>query len=449
MGGAERVARQHAAGKLTVRERVERLLDAGSFHETGALAGKGEYDDDGRADGLPAGQRGRRPGPHRRAPRGGPGRRLHRPRRGGRRRHLGEDGVGRARRPRAARPARAPRRRHGRRGQRQDARDDGLLLRAAAAGLRARGREPLARARSSPPRSGRAPGSAPRASSLSHFSVIVRGSAQLFVAGPPVVAAAMGESPDKEALGGARAQTRAGAVDNEAADEDDALDQLRRFLSYLPGSAWEAPPIAACSDPVDRREEELLAIVPRERRQTYRHAPRARARPRRRLGLRARRALRRARSITALGAPRRAPGRRPGLRPQPLRRRADRRRVGQARALRRHLRRLPPAGRQLRRPAGLRHRHRGRAGGDDAPRRARAGRRAPGAHAVVLGARAQGLRRRRRGPRRRLAAEPALRVAAAATGARCRSTAASRRPTGASSRPPRIRSRCAPRSRRA
>ena len=68
----------------------------------------------------------------------------------------------------------------------------------------------------------------------SHFSVIVRDTAQLFVAGPPVVAAAMGETPDKEELGGARAQTRAGAVDNEAADEDDALAQLRRFLSYLP-----------------------------------------------------------------------------------------------------------------------------------------------------------------------------------------------------------------------
>jgi propionyl-CoA carboxylase beta chain len=99
--------------------------------------------------------------------------------------------------------------------------------------------------------------------------VIVRGSAQLFVAGPPVVAAAMGESPDKEALGGARAQTRAGAVDNEAADEDDALAQIRRFLSYLPGSAWEAPPLAACSDPEDRRAEDLLAIVPRDRRKPY------------------------------------------------------------------------------------------------------------------------------------------------------------------------------------
>ena len=45
----------------------------------------------------------------------------------------------------------------------------------------------------------------------SHFSVIVRGTAQLFVAGPPVVAAAMGESPDKEELGGARAPDRAPA----------------------------------------------------------------------------------------------------------------------------------------------------------------------------------------------------------------------------------------------
>jgi acetyl-CoA carboxylase carboxyltransferase component len=99
--------------------------------------------------------------------------------------------------------------------------------------------------------------------------VIVRDTAQLFVAGPPVVAAAMGESPDKEELGGARAQTRAGAVDNEAADEDDALDQLKRFLSYLPDNAWEAPPIAASTDPTDRREESLLSIVPRDARQPY------------------------------------------------------------------------------------------------------------------------------------------------------------------------------------
>ena len=104
----------------------------------------------------------------------------------------------------------------------------------------------------------------------SHFSVIVRGSAQLFVAGPPVVAmAAMGETPGKEELGGARLQARAGAVDNVAADEDDALEQLLRFLSYLPGNAWEAPPLEEGSDPADRREQELLSIVPRDPRRTY------------------------------------------------------------------------------------------------------------------------------------------------------------------------------------
>ncbi len=55
MGGEERVARQHAAGKGTVRERIERLLDAGSFHETGALAGVGRYGEDGELeDFLPA-----------------------------------------------------------------------------------------------------------------------------------------------------------------------------------------------------------------------------------------------------------------------------------------------------------------------------------------------------------------------------------------------------------
>ena len=47
MGGEERVARQRTAGKLTVRERIERLLDPGSFHETGELAGAARYDETG------------------------------------------------------------------------------------------------------------------------------------------------------------------------------------------------------------------------------------------------------------------------------------------------------------------------------------------------------------------------------------------------------------------
>ena len=47
MGGEERVARQHASGRLTVRERLDRLFDAGSFRETGSVAGRGTYGPDG------------------------------------------------------------------------------------------------------------------------------------------------------------------------------------------------------------------------------------------------------------------------------------------------------------------------------------------------------------------------------------------------------------------
>ena len=45
MGGAANVERQHASGKLTVRERIEQLVDPGSFHEIGALAGKATYEE--------------------------------------------------------------------------------------------------------------------------------------------------------------------------------------------------------------------------------------------------------------------------------------------------------------------------------------------------------------------------------------------------------------------
>ena len=44
-GGPERVARQRAAGKLTARERIDGLLDPGSFHEIGALSGYAAYDE--------------------------------------------------------------------------------------------------------------------------------------------------------------------------------------------------------------------------------------------------------------------------------------------------------------------------------------------------------------------------------------------------------------------
>jgi len=44
MGGEDKVQRQHDAGRLTVRDRIHRLLDPGSLHEVGALSGSGDYD---------------------------------------------------------------------------------------------------------------------------------------------------------------------------------------------------------------------------------------------------------------------------------------------------------------------------------------------------------------------------------------------------------------------
>jgi acetyl-CoA carboxylase carboxyltransferase component len=104
---------------------------------------------------------------------------------------------------------------------------------------------------------------------LGHFSVMVRDIAQLFVAGPPVVAHAVGYEVTKEDLGDWRIHCRNGAVDNLAETEEAAFDQTRRFLSYLPSSVYEPPPVSACDDPIDRREEELFTIVPRKRTTTF------------------------------------------------------------------------------------------------------------------------------------------------------------------------------------
>jgi acetyl-CoA carboxylase carboxyltransferase component len=267
MGGSERVARQHASGRLTVRERIERLLDAGSFHETGALAGVGHYEDGELTGFTPANMV------------VGSGRIE------GRRVVVeGDDFTVRGGAADAAiwqKMVFAERMAHDLRlplvrlvdgtgggGSVKTLETSGFSYVPPLPGF-----ELVVANLSLVPvvagALGPVAGLGAARVVASHFSVIVRATAQLFVAGPPVVAAAMGESPDKEELGGSRTQARAGAVDNEASDEDDALAQIRRFLSYLPASVWEAPPVQPCSDPSDRREQELLAIVPRDRRRPY------------------------------------------------------------------------------------------------------------------------------------------------------------------------------------
>ena len=78
---------------------------------------------------------------------------------------------------------------------------------------------------------------------LGHFSVMVRDISQLFVAGPPVVSHAMGYDITKEDLGGWQVHCRNGSVDNLAETEEEAVAMTKRFLSYLPSSVYEAPPV--------------------------------------------------------------------------------------------------------------------------------------------------------------------------------------------------------------
>lgn len=105
---------------------------------------------------------------------------------------------------------------------------------------------------------------------MSHFSVMVAGTSQVFAGGPHVVAPGVGERIDKDELGGAQVHARgSGAVDNEASSEEDALAQVRRFLSFLPSSVFELPGRVPTDDPADRCDESLASAVPRNRRTPY------------------------------------------------------------------------------------------------------------------------------------------------------------------------------------
>ena len=105
---------------------------------------------------------------------------------------------------------------------------------------------------------------------LSHWSIMVKGTGQIFAAGPPVVERAFGQKLTKDELGGTKvAVDTAGTIDNVAEDEADCLRQIRRFLSYMPQNVWELPPEIRSDDPASRCEDKLADIVPRSGRQAY------------------------------------------------------------------------------------------------------------------------------------------------------------------------------------
>ena len=267
MGGEERVARQHAKGRLTIRERIDGLVDDGSFVEIGQLMGRGIYEQGVLTDLVPdayvaglARVDGRDVvvGGEDFTVRGGSGR--------------GAEGH-RVKRDMAfamAREYRIP-----------------LVQFFDGAGANIQAIENMGR--SYLPNSkdwslplellgevpmvggilGAVAGGIAAYALLTHWSVMSRG-AELFAAGPPVVKRALGLDVTKQELGSAELHLyTSGLADNDARDEADAFDQIARFLSYLPSSVWEPPPYVEPDDSPDRREEELLSIIPRESRQAY------------------------------------------------------------------------------------------------------------------------------------------------------------------------------------
>jgi acetyl-CoA carboxylase carboxyltransferase component len=103
---------------------------------------------------------------------------------------------------------------------------------------------------------------------MAHYSVLVRGLAQMFVAGPPVVAA-VGENRTKEELGGSSIHAQNGAIDDEAYSEEHAFELARAFLSYLPSSVHALPVRVPNKDSRDRRDAGLIAAVPRDLKNLY------------------------------------------------------------------------------------------------------------------------------------------------------------------------------------
>ena len=274
-GGADAVAKHHAAGKLTVRERIAGLLDAGSFREVGKLAGRASYDAAGKLKTF-------EPAPYVM----GLGNLNGRPVAIG-----GEDYT-----LRAGTSFGSDRRKGGQGGFIEDlAYEYRIPLINLCDGTGGTVNTTRRKGYSVVPGYGQdgfersvdlmdivpvvsavmgttAGGPSARAI-LAHWSIMVRGTSQIFAAGPPVVERAFrttGGKITKEELGGAKiAADTAGTIDNVAEDEMDCFAQIKKFLSYMPQNVWELSPVVDVGDPVDRCEDALANIIPRSTRQPY------------------------------------------------------------------------------------------------------------------------------------------------------------------------------------
>jgi acetyl-CoA carboxylase carboxyltransferase component len=98
---------------------------------------------------------------------------------------------------------------------------------------------------------------------LTDFTLMTKNTGYMFVTGPKVVKTVTGEVVTDEELGGAFVHSsKSGVVHFVADDEEEGIMMIRKLLSYLPQNNLEDPPIYSCDDPIDRLEESLNEIIP-------------------------------------------------------------------------------------------------------------------------------------------------------------------------------------------
>src|SRR5438874_3124290 len=105
---------------------------------------------------------------------------------------------------------------------------------------------------------------------LADFVPMVKGRGSMALAGPHLVRAAVGEDVTQEELGGSRVHCRkSGVGDLEVVDDEECVERIKQYLSFMPQNCREAPPLRESSVPVDRRDEELFDILPDSNRKPY------------------------------------------------------------------------------------------------------------------------------------------------------------------------------------
>jgi acetyl-CoA carboxylase carboxyltransferase component len=105
---------------------------------------------------------------------------------------------------------------------------------------------------------------------LSDFVPMVVGQGAMALAGPHLTKAVTGEDISMEELGGAKVHCRkSGVGDLEVVDDHECIEAVKTYLSYFPANCEEKPPLRETSDPDDRMSEKLLDIVPESSRQPY------------------------------------------------------------------------------------------------------------------------------------------------------------------------------------